>query len=145
MKKGYTFYSDTDTEVAVKLIDYYYKKNEQDPLHALTEAMTHFRGSYALAVMYQDFPDEIYVARKDSPMIIAITDKACYIASDVPAILNHTRSVFYRQRRWFLYRKRSGLRHVHHGWSGDRSCHYKSLQHTADRSLSAGIKICIQP
>ena len=95
VKKGYTFYSDTDTEVAVKLIDYYYKKNEQNPLHALTEAMTHFRGSYALAVMYQDYPDEIYVARKDSPMIIGITDKACYIASDVPAILNHTRSVFY--------------------------------------------------
>ena len=95
LKKGYIFYSDTDTEVAVKLIDYYYKKSGQDPLQALINAMTHIRGSYAFAVMYQEYPGEIYVARKDSPMIIGVTSDACYIASDVPAILNHTRSVYY--------------------------------------------------
>ena len=95
LKKGYTFYSDTDTEVAVKLIDYYYKKSGQNPLQALISAMTHIRGSYAFAVMYQEYPGEIYVARKDSPMIIGVTSDACYIASDVPAILNHTRSVYY--------------------------------------------------
>lgn len=70
-KQGYRFYSSTDTEVAVKLIDYYYKKYLGTPVDALNHAMVRIRGSYALAVMFKDYPDEIYVARKDSPMIIA--------------------------------------------------------------------------
>lgn len=67
VRKGYTFYSDTDTEVAVKLIDYYYKKYEETPVDAINHSMVRIRGSYALAVMFNEYPEEIYVARKDSP------------------------------------------------------------------------------
>lgn len=95
LKKGYTFYSSTDTEVAVKLIDNYYKKYLGTPVDAINHAMVRIRGSYALAVMFKDYPEEIYVARKDSPMIIGVQDHAAYLASDVPAILKYTRHVYY--------------------------------------------------
>lgn len=94
-RKGYHFYSSTDTEVAVKLVDYYYKKYEGTPIDAINHAMVRIRGSYALAVMFQEYPGEIYVARKDSPMIIGVQDGECYLASDVPAILKYTRNVYY--------------------------------------------------
>ena len=94
-RKGYVFYSGTDTEVAVKLIDYYYKKYEGTPIDAINHAMVRIRGSYALAVMFKDYPEEIYVSRKDSPMILGIEDGESYIASDVPAILKYTRNVYY--------------------------------------------------
>ena len=95
IRKGYTFYSETDTEVAVKLIDYYYKKYEGTPVDAVNHAIVRIRGSYALAVLFKDYPEEIYVARKDSPMVLGIADGESYIASDVPAILKYTRSVYY--------------------------------------------------
>ena len=94
-KKGYEFYSATDTEVAIKLIDYYFKKYEHTPVDAINHAMIRIRGSYALAVMFKDYPNEIYVARKDSPMILAVADGESYLASDVPAILNYARNVYY--------------------------------------------------
>lgn len=94
-KNGYSFYSQTDTEVAVKLIDYYYKKYEHTPIDALNHAISRIRGSYALAVLFKEYPDEIYVARKDSPMILAVADGATYLASDVPAILKYARDVYY--------------------------------------------------
>ncbi|MEE1306262.1 MAG: glutamine--fructose-6-phosphate transaminase (isomerizing) [Agathobacter sp.] len=94
-KKGYSFYSQTDTETVIKLVDYYYKKYNIGPIDALAKTMVRVRGSYALAVMFKDHPDEIWVARKDSPMIIGVSDEESYIASDVPAILNYTRSVYY--------------------------------------------------
>ena len=92
---GYSFYSQTDIEVAVKLIDYYYKKYDHTPTDALSHAMVRIRGSYALAVMFKEYPGEIYVARKDSPMIIGVHDGECYVASDVPAILKYARNVYY--------------------------------------------------
>lgn len=95
VRKGYAFYSDTDTEVAVKLVDYYYKKYEGTPVDAINHAMVRIRGSYALAVMFNEYPGEIYVARKDSPMILGIEAGESYIASDVPAILKYTRNVYY--------------------------------------------------
>ena len=94
-KKGYVFYSETDTEVAVNLIDYYYKKHDGDPLDAIAKAMMRIRGSYALAIMFRDYPGEIFAARKDSPMIIGINNSDVFIASDVPAILKYTRNVYY--------------------------------------------------
>ena len=94
-KKGYEFYSQTDTEVAVKLIDYYYKKYEGTPVDAINHAMIRIRGSYALAVMFKEYPEEIYVARKDSPMILATANGESYVASDVPAILSYARNVYY--------------------------------------------------
>ena len=95
IRNGYTFYSETDTEVAVKLVDYYYKKYEGTPVDALTHAMVRVRGSYALAIMFKEYPEEIYVARKDSPMILGVENGESFIASDVPAILKYTRNVYY--------------------------------------------------
>lgn len=94
IRRGYSFYSDTDTEVATKLVDYYYKKYS-DPLRALTEFALHARGSYALAVQFKDFPGEIFAIRKDSPMIVGIADDGAFLASDVPAILKYTRNIYY--------------------------------------------------
>lgn len=94
-KSGYHFYGDTDTEVATKLIDYYYKKYRGGPVEAIARTMMRIRGSYALAVMFKDYPNEIFATRLDSPMIIGVEADAAYLASDVPAILNHTRRVYY--------------------------------------------------
>lgn len=95
VKNGYEFYSSTDTEVAIKLIDYYYKKYEHTPVDAINHAMVRIRGSYAFAIMFKEYPNEIYVARKDCPMILGVSDGNCYVGSDVPAILNYTRNVYY--------------------------------------------------
>ena len=94
-RHGYHFYSQTDTEVLIKLVDYYYHKYKVGPLDALAKTLVRVRGSYALEVMFKDYPGEIFVARKDSPMIIGTTAEESFIASDVPAILNHTRKVYY--------------------------------------------------
>lgn len=95
LKHGYIFYSQTDTEVVIKLVDYYYKKYKLGPIDAIAKTMVRVRGSYALELMFKDYPGEIWVARKDSPMIIGVTDGETYVASDVPAILNYTRNVYY--------------------------------------------------
>ncbi len=94
-KSGYAFYSQTDTEAAVKLVDYYAKKYGGGPIDALSRFMMRVRGSYALAVLFKDYPDEIFVARKESPMIVGVSDGETFIASDVPAILRYTRQVYY--------------------------------------------------
>ena len=94
-KKGYRFYSQTDTEIVVKLVDYYYKKYNMGPVDAIAKTMVRVRGSYALALMFQDYPDEIWVARKDSPMVIGVADGETFVASDVPAVLKYTREVYY--------------------------------------------------
>ena len=94
LKSGYSFYSQTDTEIAVKLVDYYYKKTGT-PLEALTRSMLRIRGSYALGVMFQDYQGKLFAARKDSPLIIGKSEKGSLIASDVPAILDRTRNVYY--------------------------------------------------
>ena len=95
IRKGYEFYSQTDTEVLIKTVDYYYKKYGMGPTDVLAKTMVRVRGSYALAVMYKDYPGEIFVARKDSPMIIGVGEGETYLASDVPAILKYCRSVYY--------------------------------------------------
>lgn len=94
IRRGYKFYSQTDTEVATKLVDYYYKKYN-DPLRAISEFALRVRGSYALAVMNKDFPDTVFAIRKDSPMIIGVNGGEAFLASDVPAILKYTRNVYY--------------------------------------------------
>ena len=94
-KHGYVCYSQTDTEVAIKLVDYYYKKYKMGPIDAIAKTMVRVRGSYALALMFRDYPGKIFVARKDSPMIIGMGEGETFIASDVPAILKYTRSVYY--------------------------------------------------
>lgn len=95
LHNGYQFYSDTDTEVVVKLVDYYYKKYNIGPIDAIAKTMVRVRGSYALCLMFQDYPGEIWVARKDSPMIIGTQGDASFVASDAAAILKYTRHVYY--------------------------------------------------
>ncbi len=94
-KHKYKFYSDTDTEVLTNLIDYYYKKYKMGPIDAINRTMVRTRGSYAIAVLFKDHPDEIWVARKDSPMIIGTNKDGTYLSSDVPAILKYTKKVYY--------------------------------------------------
>lgn len=91
-KKGYEFISQTDTEAVAQLLDHYY---QGDPLEALTKVMVRVEGSYALGVLFQDHPGEVYAVRKDSPLIVGTSEEGNFIASDVPAILNHTKNVYY--------------------------------------------------
>ena len=95
LRNGYQFYSGTDTEVVIKLVDYYYKKYKIGPIDAINRMMVRVRGSYALALMFKDYPGEIYAARKDSPLIVGMAEGESFLASDVPAILKYTRSVYY--------------------------------------------------
>ena len=95
IRNGYVFYSQTDTEVLIKLVDYYYKKYTHDPIDAMAKTMVRVRGSFALALMFRDRPGEIFTARKDSPLVIGVTEEASYLASDVPALLKYTRDVCY--------------------------------------------------
>ncbi|MDE7083195.1 MAG: glutamine--fructose-6-phosphate transaminase (isomerizing) [Clostridia bacterium] len=108
IKRGYKFYSQTDTEVATKLVDYYYKKYG-DPLRAISEFALRVRGSYALAVIYKDFPETVFAIRKDSPMIIGVAGGAAYLASDVPAILKYTKSVYYVDNLQIARLERGGV------------------------------------
>ena len=90
--RGYHFVSETDTEVLAHLLDYYYKGN---PLEAVTKVLHRVEGSYALGILFADCPDQIFAARKDSPLIVGQNEDGCFIASDVPAILKYTRKVYY--------------------------------------------------
>lgn len=91
-KKGYEFISQTDTEVIAHLLDYYYDGN---PLRAITKVMHRMEGSYALGIIFKEFPDELYAVRKDSPLIVGHTPEGSIIASDVPAVLKYTRDVYF--------------------------------------------------
>ncbi len=91
-KKGYEFTSETDTEVLAHLLDYYYKGN---PLETITKVLHRVEGSYALGILFDDCPGKLFAARKDSPLIVGQSEDGCLIASDVPAILKYTRTVFY--------------------------------------------------
>jgi glucosamine--fructose-6-phosphate aminotransferase (isomerizing) len=104
--KGYKFVSETDTEVLAHLLDYYYKGN---PLEAITKVLHRVEGSYALGIMFADFPGELYAARKDSPLIVGKNDEGCFIASDVPAILKYTRTVYYMDNQEVVKLRTDGL------------------------------------
>ncbi len=95
LKSGYTFYSQTDTEVVTKLLDYYHRKYQGNTLEAIVKVMHRVRGSYALGIMLKDEPGVIYSVRKDSPLIVGKSEEGNFIASDVPAILKYTRSIYY--------------------------------------------------
>ncbi len=105
--RGYRFVSETDTEVLAHLLDYYYKGN---PLEAITKVLHRVEGSYALGIMFADYPDEIYAARKDSPLIVGQSAEGCFIASDVPAILRYTRNVYYMNNQEVAALRADGLK-----------------------------------
>lgn len=90
--KGYAFVSDTDTEVIAHLLDYYYKGN---PLEAITKVLHRVEGSYAFGILFAEYPDELFAVRKGSPLIVGKNETGSFIASDVPAILKYTRSVYF--------------------------------------------------
>ena len=94
-EKGYVFLSETDTEVVAHLLDYYYKKYGNDPLVAVTKVIHRVEGSYALGIIFQDYPDVVYSVRKDSPLIVGHCEGGNIIASDVPAVLKYTRDVYF--------------------------------------------------
>ena len=95
IRKGYSLYSDTDTEVIIKIVDYYYKKYKIGPIDAINKTMVRARGSYALALMFKEYPNKVFFAKKGSPLIVAKGETGCYLASDVPAILKYTNQVYY--------------------------------------------------
>ncbi len=92
ISKGYVFDSDTDTEVIAHLLDYYYKGN---PKEAIFKVLHRVVGSYAFGIMFKDHPGKVFAVRKDSPLIVGVSENGNYIASDVPAILKYTREVYY--------------------------------------------------
>lgn len=89
--QGYGFESETDTETVAKLLDYYY---EGDPIETITKMIDKVNGSYALGILFRDFPDTVFAVRKDSPLIIGVGNGENFIASDVPAILKYTRDYY---------------------------------------------------
>lgn len=91
VSKGREFISDTDTEVVAQLLDYKYNGN---PLETIDAVMAELKGSFALGIMFRDFPDRIFAVRRESPLIVGIADGECFIASDVPAILQYTRDYY---------------------------------------------------
>ena len=96
IRKGYHFCSETDTEVVTALLEYYY---HGDLLDAVSKTLHAVDGSYALGILCKDYPDRLVAARKDSPLIVGITDTASFIASDVTALIEHTKTVCYLQDR----------------------------------------------
>lgn len=99
--KGYTLYSETDTEVIPNLIDYHFQKNkdfsENGLLKAVSDTLSDLIGSYAIGVLSNDFPDQIIVAKKDSPLVVGKGNGENYIASDIPAILAHTKNFYFME------------------------------------------------
>lgn len=91
LDKGYTFVSQTDTEAAAKLVDYYY---HGDPIEAIRKAIGRMRGSYAFGILFADFPGRIYAVRRDSPLLVACGEGENFIASDMPAVLAHTKRYY---------------------------------------------------
>lgn len=88
-EKGYSFVSQTDSEIVACLLDFYYA--ERDPLRAITETVKELRGSYALGILFKDFPDRVYATRKGSPLIVGLGESEYFIASDIPAFLKYTK------------------------------------------------------
>lgn len=106
--KGYEFVSETDTEVLAHLLDYYYSRTK-NPLTALTKVMQKVEGSYALGILFRDYPEKIFSARKDSPLIAGRSESGNFIASDVPAILQYTRDVYYMENEEIAVLSRDGI------------------------------------
>jgi glucosamine--fructose-6-phosphate aminotransferase (isomerizing) len=107
IEKGYKFVSETDTEVIPHLVDYYYKGNIVD---AVMKATTKMEGSYAIAVLCSDEPDKLVAVRKDSPLIVGLGDNEFYVASDIPAVLNHTREIYLLEDNEFVVISNDGIK-----------------------------------
>lgn len=100
IEKGYQFISETDTEVISHLLDYYY---DGSPLSTIAKVVNRIEGSYALGILFSQHPGDIYAVRKDSPLIIGVSETGNFIASDVPAILKYTRNVYYTDNKEIVH------------------------------------------
>lgn len=108
---GYTFESETDTECIAHLIDLEYSRIGT-PEGAIYSAMEQMRGSYALGILFRDHPEVIYAVRHDSPLVLAVGDDGCYIASDVPAVLDYTRNILRPPQGQVCCVRRDGIYYV---------------------------------
>ena len=106
VSRGYSFVSETDTEVVAHMLDYYYNG---DPLQAIAKVMHRVQGSYALGVLFKEYPDKMFAVRKDSPLIVGQSEGGNLIASDVPAILKYTREVYFIENREICELSREGI------------------------------------
>ncbi|MBR6408403.1 MAG: glutamine--fructose-6-phosphate transaminase (isomerizing) [Clostridia bacterium] len=106
ISRGVSFVSDTDTEVIAQMVEYYYNG---DIFDTMVKVLNRVEGSYALGVIDRDNPDEIVAVRKDSPLIIGVAENGYFIASDVPAILNRTREVYYPDEKEIIFLHRDGV------------------------------------
>lgn len=91
INQGYGFESETDTETVAKLLDYYYNGN---PVETISKMIDKVEGSYALGILFRDYPDTIFAVRKESPLIVGVGKNENFIASDVPAILKYTKDYY---------------------------------------------------
>ena len=132
LSKGYEFVSDTDTEVVAQLLDYYY---QGDPMEALIKVMSRVEGSYALGILFKDFPDQMYAIRKDSPLVLGKGKQGNLIASDVPAILKYTRDVYYIENEEIAILEKDNIRF----YNIDREEIEKEL-HTVEWDVNAAEK-----
>ena len=106
IEKGFHFVSETDTEVIAHLVEYYYKGDIMDTMRSLLNAM---EGSYALGIIRADKPDEIVAVRKDSPLIVGLSDEGNFIASDIPALLNYTRDIYHLDEKEIVILRQDGV------------------------------------
>ncbi len=107
ISEGYSFVSETDTETVAKLMDYYYTG---DPIDTITKVIAEIKGSYALGILFRDFPDRIYAVRKDSPLIVGVGEKENFLASDVPAIMKYTRDYILLEHNEIAVVKKDGVK-----------------------------------
>lgn len=112
MEKGYEFISETDTEVLAHLLDYDYRRSK-NPLTALSRVMQKVKGSYALGILVEAYPDTLFAARKDSPLIAGRNGSSSFLASDVPAVLPYTRDIYYMENEEIAVLSRSGIAFYH--------------------------------
>ena len=106
-EKGYTFLSQTDSEVVACLLDYYY--SERNPLKAIMETVKELRGSYALGILFKDFPDTVFATRKGSPLIVGEGENEYFIASDIPAFLKYTKKYVLPEDDEIVCMKKDGV------------------------------------
>ena len=106
ISKGYEFESQTDTETVAKLLDFYYDGN---PYETIKKVLSEIEGSYALGIIFKDFPETIFAVRKDSPLIVGLGKDESFIASDIPAVLNHTRDVYLLEDKEFAILTPNGV------------------------------------
>ena len=139
-QRGYHFISETDTEVLAHMLDYYYKG---DPMEAITKVLHRVEGSYALGILFADFPGELFAVRKDSPLIVGQNGEGCFIASDVPAILRYTRTVTYIENQEIVRLSPEGF-HVYNVDSEELEKQSVTIDWDAEAAEKAGYKYVLE-